>query len=131
MTIGVLIITHDNIGTAMLETATKMIGVCPVATEILPVPLDCNPEEVLAKGLRLVTTLDKGEGVLVLTDIYGSTPSNIAFKLQIDHPVTVITGINLPMLVRILNYASLNLEAVVEKAVTGGKEGVIVCTPTI
>ena len=131
MTIGVLIITHDHVGDALWDAATKMMGVCPVATEVLSVPLDCNPEHILERGIQLLDKLNDGGGVLVLTDIYGSTPANIAFKLQRDNPVTVITGINLPMLVRILNYASLNLNEVVEKAVSGAREGVIVCTPEI
>jgi PTS system ascorbate-specific IIA component len=129
MTIGVLIITHDRIGDALLETAKKMLGVCPVATEVLPVALDCDPEERLDTAKQYIDKLNNGDGVLVLTDIYGSTPANIAFKLQVDHPVTVITGLNLPMLVRILNYSSLNIDEVVRKAESGGREGVFICTP--
>ena len=131
MTIGVLIVTHDKIGNALLETATRMMGVCPVAIEVLSVQLDCVPEEMLAKARRLITEIDDGDGVLVLTDIYGSTPANIAFKLQLEKPVTVITGVNLPMLVRILNYSSLSLDGIVEKAVSGGREGGFACTPTM
>lgn len=68
-----------------------------------------------------------GDGVLVLTDIYGSTPGNIANRLFDAHGVAVIAGINVPMLIRVLNYPDLSLEELVNKAVTGGHDGIILC----
>lgn len=127
MSIGLLIVTHVNIGQAMLDTATRMLGVCPVATEVLEADWDCRPEELCARARRLVAQLDDGDGVLVLTDMYGGTPSNIANSLGNDHKVAVVTGLNLPMLVRLLNYASLDLHEVAEKAYSGGRAGVFSC----
>ena len=127
MTIGLLIITHEHIGATILETATKMLGMCPVATEILAVPLDSDPEEILRRASLLVRRLDDGSGVVVLTDMYGSTPANIARHLLEGHNVRVISGINLPMVVRILNYSNLDLHEVACKACEGGRDGVILC----
>ena len=125
MTIGLLIITHNNIGTDLVETATGMLGVCPLATEILPVSQKSDPEQVLRRARQLMETLDTGHGVLVLTDIYGSTPSNIACSLINGERVKVIAGVNLPMLIRVLNYPHLSLNELVDKALSGGRDGIL------
>ncbi len=128
MTIGLLLVTHNQIGTDLLATATSMLGMCPLATEVLPVTQNSDPHALLVKARQLVRELDQGEGVLVLTDIYGSTPSNIACGLlDSGHPVKVVAGLNLPMLIRILNYPRLNLTEIADKALSGGKDGVLVC----
>ena len=130
MTVGLLIITHDHIGSDLVDTATTMLGVCPLATEVLPVSKNCgDPENLLHKARQLLETLDQGHGVLVLTDIYGSTPSNIANSLLDGDRVKVISGINLPMLIRVLNYPRLNLAELTEKAVSGGRDGILSCCP--
>ena len=75
----------------------------------------------------MVQELDRGDGVLVLTDMYGSTPSNIAAGLQKEGKVSVVAGINLPMLIRVLNYPFLDLAALAEKALSGGRDGILPC----
>jgi PTS system ascorbate-specific IIA component len=127
MTIGLLLITHSRIGEAMLETAGKMLEGAPLGVENLPVATDCNPDELIAQASALINRLDQGHGVLVFTDMYGSTPSNIAYKLAQKGRVHVISGINLPMLIRTLNYQTLDLGALTEKAVSGGQEGILCC----
>ena len=69
--------------------------------------------------------LDEGDGVLVLTDMYGATPGNIALKLLEPGRVEGVAGVNLPMLVRALTYREQGLAVVVEKALSGGVEGVM------
>ncbi|MES9824235.1 MAG: PTS fructose transporter subunit IIA [Candidatus Thiodiazotropha endolucinida] len=127
MTIGLLLITHSRIGEAMLETAGKMLEGAPLAVEILPVGIDSNPEKLVQQASGLIERLDQGRGVLVFTDMYGSTPSNIAYSLAEKGRVNVISGINLPMLIRTLNYQTMDLDRLTEKAVSGGKEGIICC----
>ncbi|MEW8336245.1 MAG: PTS fructose transporter subunit IIA [Candidatus Thiodiazotropha sp.] len=127
MTIGLLLITHSRIGEAILETAGKMLEGAPLAVETLPIGIDSNPEQLLAKAGELINRLDQGHGVLVFTDMYGSTPSNIAYSLAEQGRVNVISGINLPMLIRTLNYQTMDLDALTEKALSGGKEGIICC----
>ena len=71
--------------------------------------------------------LNLGSGVLVLTDLYGATPCNIASSL-LKHPdVRLISGVNLAMVLRILNYSTLSLDEMAAKAIEGGKDGVILC----
>ena len=124
--VGLLIITHNNVGGALFDAATSVLGSCPLPFEILPISQNCDPEERLQKAQSYITKLNQsGDGVLVITDMYGSTPSNIATKLSADN-VVIITGVNLPMLVRIMNYPKLSLEMLANKAVSAGQTGVIV-----
>jgi PTS system mannose-specific IIA component len=127
MSVGLLIITHGRIGEQLLNTATSVLGFCPLQTAHLAVSQKSDPDGLLQEAQRLCDDLDTGKGVLVLTDMYGSTPSNIANRL-LDHPqVQVVAGINLPMLVRVLNYPSLNLYEMVNKALSGGHDGIVFC----
>jgi PTS system mannose-specific IIA component len=127
VSVGILIITHGQIGQDLLDTATRVLGFCPVSVKTLSVPFDCNPEEKLVQASGTVAELETGDGVLVLTDIYGSTPSNIANRLTKRRGIQIVSGINLPMLLRVLNYPELRLEELVEKAITGGHDGVRAC----
>ena len=122
--VGLLIITHNNVGGALFDAAISVLGNCPLTYEILPVSQNCDPEERLEKAQSHLNKLNQSDGVLVVTDMFGSTPSNIATKLASNN-VKIITGLNLPMLIRIMNYPELSLEKLVNKAVSGGQNGVI------
>ena len=123
--VGLLIITHNNVGGAVFDAATSVLGSCPMPFEILPISQNCDPEERFQKAQNYIENLNQSDGVLVITDMYGSTPSNIATKLVSDK-VTVIAGLNLPMLVRVMNYPNLSLDKLANKAVSGGQTGVII-----
>jgi PTS system ascorbate-specific IIA component len=69
-------------------------------------------------------SLNEGQGVLILTDLFGSTPCNIACKLMHDYRVRVVCGANLPMLIKIMNYPSADLETLANKAIAGGVQGI-------
>lgn len=125
MSVGLLIITHDGIGASLLGTATFMLDGCPLQIRLLTASRDCNPDELIADAKEEVSALDEGDGVLVLTDLYGSTPSNIARKLSRDANICAVSGINLSMIIRILNYPELDLEQLAEKAISGGKDGIV------
>ena len=124
MSVGILIISHDGIGPAILGTATLMLNDCPLQTKLLTTSRDCDPDQLTEDAIEQVEALDTGEGVLVLTDLYGSTPYNIAQKLTTQRQVHVVSGLNLSMLIRVFNYPKLTLEELSEKAVTGGKDGI-------
>lgn len=126
MTVGLLLITHENYGDVSMQTVKTILGVCPLETRSLGVPFDANPDETYAEAKRYVDMLDHGEGVLILTDLYGATPSNIAQRLVEEGRAAVVTGLNLSMLMRVLNYPNLSLRELVDKASRGGGEGVIV-----
>ena len=125
MTIGVLIVSHGQIGQAMLDISVKTLSVCPIATKVLEVPFECDPDITAEKARKMVTELDSGDGVLILTDLCGATPSNIASRLVRFCPVMIVAGLNLPMLIRVLNYPELSLEEMAERAVDGGRQGIM------
>lgn len=126
MSVGILIITHNTIGRAMLDTVSSVMGGIPLSTEVMSVSLTSSPEEMAQRAKSLVEELDDGDGVIIMTDMYGSTPSNIACRLE-EHQTVVVAGLNLPMLIRVMNYPQMSLSQLVQKAVSGGQEGVMVC----
>ena len=110
----------------MLDTTTGILGKCPLMASAITVHQDCDPDLMLESASKACAALDQGDGVLVLTDLYGSTPSNIATRLMDSHAVRVISGINVPMLLRIMNYPELGLDMLAEKAASGAHDGVII-----
>ena len=129
MSISLLLITHNDIGASLLKTAEQMLGLCPLQTRTLPITNDSDPDKLRQTAMALVEELDEGDGVLVLTDMYGATPSNIACALQQEQRVAVVAGLNLPMLVRVLNYPRLDLATSAEMAVSGGHIGIMPSRP--
>ena len=124
MSVGILIISHDGIGPAVLGTAQHMLGKCPLKARLLAASRDCNPDELCADAVEQMKALDEGDGILIITDLYGSTPPNIAQRLAVQRNVRAISGLSLSMLIRILNYPQLDLEQLTEKAISGGREGI-------
>lgn len=127
MSVGLLLISHNGIASNLLETARNMLGTTPLATRVLDVPFDAPVDRVQMQAQEYIRNLDKGHGVLILTDLYGSTPCNIGKNLLVSSGFKLVSGLNLPMLVRILNYPQLSLDDMAEKAVSGGKDGIILC----
>lgn len=125
MTIGVLLISHEPLGQALLNISMKTLNACPLATEVLDVPLDGDPGQLASQAADLLCKLNTGDGVLVLTDLCGSTPSNIACRLVKHSHVMVVAGLNLPMLMRVLNYPELSLAEMAVRAMDGGRQGVM------
>ena len=128
MSVGLLLVTHGDIGSSLLDTAVVVLGACPLQTRTLGIPMACEPEQLQQQAQQYIEELDQGDGVLVLADLYGSTPSNIVCRLRTDN-VAVINGLNLPMLIKVLNYPSLDLVSIAEKAVAGGRDGIVSCMP--
>lgn len=131
MTVSILLITHEDIGNAMLHIAQQTYGELPLPVTPVTVSYRCDPDVLFKKLKQFIHQLDTGHGVLVLTDMFGSTPCNLARSLETVGNVKVISGLNLPMLIRVLNYPALELASLAEKAVSGGKEGVIDCDNTL
>lgn len=126
MGVGILIISHDGIGETLLDTASHMIENSPLKIRLLSASRKCDPDDLLRKAISLCKEIDGGDGTLVLTDLIGSTPSNIAHRLAKHANVNIITGINLSMLVRLINYPDLNLSDLTEKAYSGGIDGITI-----
>lgn len=126
MSVGLLIVTHNRIGEEMLATARGILGICPLQTAFLAVSQEHDPNRLIDDGTALVQELDQGSGVLILTDAFGSTPSNVAVQISNrDADTAVVSGVNLPMLLRVLNYPELDLTRMQRKAISGGRDGVL------
>ena len=123
--IGILIIAHGTLGQNLVECAKHVIGNEPRQVAFLAVNNQDDPNVLLPIAQSLVTQLNEGDGVLVLSDMYGATPCNIVSKLLSPGIVEGVAGVNMPMIVRTMTYRHESLMALVEKAVTGGREGVV------
>ena len=126
MSVGVLVLAHAPLGSALLHAARQIVGRVPA--QIRMVEFDHGPtaEATRARAARNLNELDTGEGVLVLTDLFGATPSNIAASLG-DQGVDYrwLAGINLPMLLRVINYEELSLGELYAVAENGAHGGVV------
>lgn len=137
--IGILLVTHTPLSAAFLAAATHVYKKAPDNVRALDVIADQDPYEVNELVAQALLELDDGDGVLILTDVCGATPANCAQRMTNLSPNTrLVYGLNVPMLLRALNYRHLPLVQVVDKAVDGGKSGVasyadenptLACTP--
>ena len=123
MKVGILIITHSDIGKQLLLTATSVFGKNPFQVELLSVDNYDQPDDVKELAEKYVNFLDNGSGVLVMTDIIGTTPSNIASSIN-NKNIKIIAGLNLSMLLNVFNYPEDTLEKLADRAVQGGVAGV-------
>ena len=123
MKVGILLVTHSDIGKQLLLTATSVYGRNPFQVELLSVDNYDQPSDVKELAEKYVKFLDNGAGVLVLTDIIGTTPSNIASSIN-HEKIKVVAGLNLSMILNVFNYPEDSLDQLSDKALEGGIQGV-------
>jgi len=125
MAVGILLITHPGIGSSLVAVATRLLRTLPLPIEALEVPFDGDPDALLPQASASLRKVDGGDGVLVLTDLYGATPSNLAARVaRLGTPVRRVSALNLPMLLRVMNYAELPLDELPAVAAAGARNGV-------
>ncbi len=126
MAVGILLITHEGVGAAMLAVATRLLRKLPLVVEAFELPFDGDVDALLPQASAALRRVDGGHGVLVLTDLYGATPSNLAAQLaRLGTPMRRVSALNLPMLLRVMNYADLELDDLPAVAAAGARNGVI------
>lgn len=123
--IGILLITHGSFGETLVQNVCHVLNRRPRLLAQLGVAAQDDPLDLLAQARQLLATVDEGEGVLVLTDVFGATPANLALKLLKAGHVEGVAGVNLPMLLRALTYREKGLEVMRQKAISGGRDGVL------
>ena len=123
--IGVLIVSHGEIGTALLHSASQILGGEPPQVATLSVWRQDDPDDLVLRARELIEGIDAGDGVLVLTDIFGATPGNVVSRLLADNHIEGVSGVSLPMLLRVLTGRNGSLSAAVKRALSGGSEGVV------
>lgn len=118
--IGLLILAQREIGIGLIRAAEHVLGQRPEGLDALPVDYDQPPEQLAQRVQQYLDRLDEGQGVLILADIYGATHTNAACQRLRKDRIELVAGVNLPMLIRVLNYRNLDLPALVHKALTAG-----------
>lgn len=126
-TAGILLVTHEEIGRALITAAQHVMPRLPCQLDALEVGANDDPAALLPAAARAARALDHGGGVLVLADLYGSTPCNIANQLaDLGVRARCVSGLNLPMLLRVLNYSDKPLDELAEVAASGGRGGICI-----
>ena len=127
MSVGLLVVSHNDIGKQFCAVASSILRQDMPPIRQISIPSDLAPED-LGKYADLIRNAmlqqDTGDGVLVLTDAHGATPDNLARYFCNECNAVVISGINLPMLLRVLNYAHQSIGQLCETAIYGGKTGI-------
>ena len=123
--VGILILAHAPLASAFVTAARHVYKSAPEHLEAIDMQPDQNTDEVISLAKQAIARLDLGDGVLVLTDVYGGTPANCSQKLDALDKVAVLAGLSMPMLLRALTYRHDNLEVVFEMAQAGAQNGAI------
>jgi PTS system mannose-specific IIA component len=119
--IGLLIVTHCDLGKEFLKAAEFIVGHVEAA-DTVSIYQTLESEEILKSVQEKISSLNKGKGVIILTDMFGGTPSNISLSFLQDDMVEVLTGVNLPMVIAIVqNRSDMKLNKLAEKAQEAGK----------
>ncbi len=123
--ISIILLTQEEMGRGLLNAVEHVLGNRPERLDIQPIDYHQSQEALVQALSERIRTIDQGDGVLVLADIYGSSHTNAACQLLEPGRIELVSGINLPMLVRVLNYRNLSMDALLRKAQSGGTEGIV------
>lgn len=127
MSVGILLLTHQGVGTPLLAAARQLLGPLPLATETFELGWDEDVDARLPAASAAMRKVDGGDGVLVLVDLYGASPSRLADRLiHLGTPAQRVSGLSLPMLLRAQNYPEQDLEELARTAAAGARNGVVV-----
>lgn len=123
--IGIIIVAHGNFGSAIFRAAESIMGNQEDCVSI-SVDVGHDVEEAVRRLNDAAQRLDRGSGVIVLTDMFGGTPTNLALSLMGKHKVEVVTGVNLPMLMKVIEMRSrLPLDELALQTEEAGKAGIV------
>lgn len=100
---GIIIITHGDLGTALLDTTRHITGDRLEGVAVVSITPGCHSDQIRRQISNSIKSVQRGSGVLILTDMFGGTPSNLSYAFLDDGNVEVISGINLPMLIKALD----------------------------
>jgi mannose PTS system EIIA component len=123
--IGILLITHGTFGESLIQNVCHVLNKRPPLIGQFGVAAQDDPLDILPMAKLLLSEVDGGAGVLIMTDILGATPANLALKLLEPGRVEGVAGVNLPMLLRVLTYRKNTMDTLVQKAISGGHDGII------
>ncbi len=123
--VGIIIVTHSDFGARLLEAASLIMGedrgCCSIGVDISK-PM----QDIIDQLKQKVVELDSGKGVIILTDMFGGTPTNISLSLLSYTRLEVITGVNLPMVLKALGNREKKLSDLAQEIKAAGKQGILV-----
>ncbi|OGR37524.1 MAG: PTS sugar transporter subunit IIA [Desulfovibrionales bacterium GWA2_65_9] len=122
---GVLVVTHGEVGAALLDAAQMILGP-QQGVAAVSVQVSKGVEDILVALKSGVSSLDTGLGVIVLTDLFGGTPTTLSLSLFKNGNLEVVAGVNLPMLLKVLQDRTLTLSELASRAKTAGQQGIVV-----
>ncbi len=122
---GILVVAHNALGESLVDCVKHVLGYVPDNLKVLSVYAADDPQNKLVEGRALIKQLDRGKGVLILADIFGATPSNVARLLCHAEHVMGVAGVNLPMLLRVVCYPSKTMPELAQIALDGGRECIV------
>jgi PTS system ascorbate-specific IIA component len=123
--IGIFLITHGSYGEALVQNVCHVLNKRPPQLIQLGMTAQDDPLDLLPMARDMLALVDKGYGALVLTDIFGASPANLALKLLEHGRIEGLTGVNMPMLLRALTYRDKGMETLLVRARDGGRDGII------
>ncbi len=124
MSIALFFITHEGIASNLLSIGQTILQKPDNNLSFLEVPMDADLDTMINNIENKLNKLKLDKGVLFITDIYGGTPSNIAQLLATNYDANLISGVNLPMIIRLLNYRDETEQVLIQKALDGARTGI-------
>jgi len=122
--IGIIVVAHGEISNGLIETSKMIVGRAENITSVDLVEGE-GPESLREKLQKAIESLDSGEGVMILLDLYGGTPSNVSALLARELNIEVVSGVNLPMLLEvIMKRKTQSLRELRQVAMNAGREGI-------
>jgi PTS system ascorbate-specific IIA component len=126
MAVGILLITHEGIGSAYRAVAERLLGHLALGVGVFELSFDVLPDDALVPASAALRRVETDDGVLLLTDLYGASPSRLAQRLsQLGTRTRRVSGLALPMLLRVLNHAECTLDELARVAISGARNGVV------
>jgi mannose PTS system EIIA component len=123
--IGILVVTHANLGDALIETAELIIGESLDNIGFVSINITENPESLRKKIKKGIGKVKTDNGVLILTDMFGGTPSNLSYSFLEEGHIEVISGINLPILLKAINSRTkMDMEKLTSALIEHGKRSI-------
>ncbi|MCL4184135.1 MAG: hypothetical protein KJ011_11895 [Burkholderiaceae bacterium] len=119
--IGIMVVSHEPLGTALIHCTRHIYGRLPAQLAALDVIPDEDPEAAVRAGRELLARINDGSGAVVLTDVYGATPSRVAMQLAVRGRVRVLAGVNLPMLLKAIAYRTRPVDELSAMLIEGAR----------
>jgi PTS system ascorbate-specific IIA component len=130
--VGIVIVAHTPVASAMLGFAEHIYGSSPERIRAVDIAPYEDTKASFDRVMKAAYAVNSGNGILILTDVMGATPANVASKLEalgplsgLNTPVIVLAGLNLPMLMRCITHRGDGLEELAQKALVGGQQGIL------